>query len=139
VMTGHPKIILSNTVATVIVNVILVLLLVPRFGMLGAAISAASTVILLNCVGLIEVYWIMKIHPYRLDILKPLLAGVGAWLVSFALLQIAPVSAGSALGAFAQIALFLAVYVVLLVVMRFSEEDMMVFKTLRTRLAKQKA
>src|SRR5204862_773939 len=55
VMTGHPKIILTNTITTVVVNITLALLLVPRFGVVGAAIAAASTVILLNAVALIEV------------------------------------------------------------------------------------
>ncbi|QBD81751.1 hypothetical protein EPA93_39580 [Ktedonosporobacter rubrisoli] len=140
VMTGRPRVILTNTVATVVVNIALALFLVPRFGILGAAAAAALTLTLLNIVGLIEVYWIMRIHPYRRDILKPLIAGGVASLVGMLLARFVHVGYGhlAILGTIGLLGMFMLVYASMLMALRFSEEDMMVLDMVRARLAKKK-
>jgi O-antigen/teichoic acid export membrane protein len=141
VMTGRPRVILANTVSTVIVNIILAFLLTPRFGIIGAAIAAALTLVILNIVGLIEVFWIMHIHPYRLDILKPLVAGVGASIVGWLLNRVIQVGYGhfAIFGVLALVLPFALVYILILILLRFSEEDKMVLNTIRAKFAKQKA
>ncbi|GAC1624823.1 MAG: hypothetical protein NVS4B11_20350 [Ktedonobacteraceae bacterium] len=141
VMTGRPKVILTNTVTTVVVNIMLALLLVPHFKILGAACAAALTVIILNIVGLIEVYWIMKIHPYRLDTLKPIVAGAVASVVGLLLNEIVHVGYGhrAIFGTLIGLILpFLLSYVAMLALLRFSEEDLMVFDMVRAKFGKGK-
>ncbi len=140
VMTGRPRVILVNTVITVVVNVTLAILLVPRYGIIGAALAAALAVLILNVVGLIEVYWIMKIHPYRWDILKPLAAGIIASLVTAPLAAVIHPGYGhlAILGALCLVMPLVIVYVALLALFRFSEEDVMVFETVRAKLGKKK-
>ncbi len=140
VMTGRPRVILFNTVSTVVLNVTLALLLVPRFNIVGAALAAALAVIILNIVGLIEVYWYMKIHPYRWDILKPVLAGAGATLVGLFLTHLVHVGYGhkAIFGVLALVIPFMLVYVGLLALLRFSEEDKIVFETVRAKFSNRK-
>ncbi|GAC1652309.1 MAG: hypothetical protein NVS4B12_23650 [Ktedonobacteraceae bacterium] len=141
VMTGRPRVILTNTVTTVVVNILLALLLVPHFKILGAAFAAALTIVILNIVGLIEVYWIMKIHPYRWDTLKPILAGGVACVVGLFLNRFIHVGYGhrAILGTlFALILPFLLSYVATLALLRFSEEDTMVFDMVRAKFGKSK-
>jgi O-antigen/teichoic acid export membrane protein len=130
VMTGRPRLILANTVSSVIVNLSLALVLVPRYSINGAAWAAALTVIILNLVGLIEVYWIMRIHPYRWDILKPVVAGVIAALVGLALTQVIHVGFGhlAILGVLCLVTPFMLIYVSALALFRFDEEDMMLIE-----------
>ncbi|MDQ2714031.1 MAG: oligosaccharide flippase family protein [Chloroflexota bacterium] len=140
VMTGRPRVILVNTVTTVVVNVALAILLVPRYGIIGAALAAALAVVILNVVGLIEVYWIMKIHPYRWDMLKPLVAGIIASLATAPLAALIHPGYGhlAILGALCLVMPLVIVYVALLALFRFSEEDVMVFETVRAKLGKRK-
>ena len=116
VMTGRPRVIMLNTVSTVVVNILLAFWLVPRYFTTGAAIAAALTVIILNIVGLIEVYWIMGIHPYRLDILKPIASGGVAALVGWLLTRFVHVGYGhvAIFGALALIIPFVVVYAAML-------------------------
>lgn len=138
-MTGRPRIILINTVGTVVVNITLALLLIPRFGVMGAAVAAALTVTLLNSVGLVQVYWIMKIHPYRWDMYKPLLAGGVTSILGWTLLPLVHTTYGHAaiFEALTLVITFTLVYVALLALLGFSEEDKMAFEMVTTKLKKK--
>jgi O-antigen/teichoic acid export membrane protein len=139
-MTGRPRVILANTVTTVIANVGLAFLLVPRFGIIGAAVAASLAVIILNTLCLIEVYWIMRIQPYRWDLLKPAVAGGVASAVGLVLLRLIHIDYGYAAipGTLALVTAFTLVYVLILIVLRFSEEDLMVLHAIRAKLGNKK-
>ena len=140
IMTGRPRVILANTFMTIAVNIGLALWLVPHFNVIGAAVAAAVAVIILNLTGLIEVYWIMRIHPYRWDMLKPLVAGGVASLVGLLLLQIIHAGYGyrAIFGVLALVIPFMLTYLLVLALLRFSKEDRMVFDAIRARLGKKK-
>jgi len=139
VMTGRPRTLLMNTIGTVIVNITLALLLIPHFGVTGAAVAAALTVTILNGVGLLEVYWIMKIHPYRQDTWKPLLAGALTAIFGYMLLPIVHTGYGHLAipGTLVLVGSFVVVYGALLAMLGFSEEDKMVFEMASARLRKK--
>src|SRR6266700_3048414 len=96
-----------------------------------------------QCAHTIQVYWIMKLHPYRWDMCKPLLAGGVATLVGMLLLHFVHFQPG--LGDFAileQIGLiipFILVYVLVMWLLRFSEEDRIVFNAVLTRFGRQRS
>jgi predicted RND superfamily exporter protein len=83
----------------------------------------------------------MEIHPYRWDILKPLIAGAVASVAGGLLLRVSPVSYGW-LAIFISLGLvlsFMVVYVLVLALLGFSAEDMMVFDAVRAKLGKKKS
>jgi O-antigen/teichoic acid export membrane protein len=84
-MTGKTIINLINNLAIVLLIIVLNYLLIPRFGILGAAASLAIALSIINLVRLIEVYILLRIHPYRIDFYKPLLAGLSAVTASLIL------------------------------------------------------
>lgn len=135
-MTGRAFINLANTVATIAINIALAFLLVPHFGALGAAVAASTSLIVLGVTGLIEVYWIMKVHPFRWDMLKPIGAGGFAAGMSFLLLHAVPLPDGrvGTLESLGLIIPFVLIYVLVLSLLGFSEEDTMVFDAIRTKL-----
>jgi O-antigen/teichoic acid export membrane protein len=87
-MTGHQKFSFFNSIATVILNIVLGLILTPRYGAMGTAISTAFAIVVINLIRLVEVYVLLKIHPYRWDTLKPLGAGLISALLTGSLLYL---------------------------------------------------
>jgi O-antigen/teichoic acid export membrane protein len=139
VMTGHTRVILANTVVSITVNIGLSFLLVPRFNVIGAAVASALGLAIPNIAGFFEVYWILKILTFRLDMLKSVLAGVVASLVGILLLHFIHVSYGfkAIIGILCLVIPFMLVYVLVLALLRFSKEDLMVFDTVRIRFVKK--
>ncbi|MGA7271080.1 MAG: polysaccharide biosynthesis C-terminal domain-containing protein, partial [Acidimicrobiia bacterium] len=61
------------------------LLLIPPFGVMGAAWAVLGGTVAINLIRVVEVWWFARIQPYDLRILKPMLAagiafGVGRFL-----------------------------------------------------------
>ena len=73
-MTGHPKVNLVNSLCMGLGNLGLMVLLVPRYGALGAATAAASSFMIVNVARALEIWFILKIGPWDRTILKPILA-----------------------------------------------------------------
>jgi O-antigen/teichoic acid export membrane protein len=73
---------LVNNAIAAIVNVAVGLVLIPRFGLVGTAISALGTLTLFQIAVLIEVAVTQNVHPFHLSVAKPFLAGVVALLAA---------------------------------------------------------
>lgn len=132
-MTGHSKISLANSLTSLVISVGLNLLLIPRWGIVGAAAATALCVILLNMLRLIQVYLLHRIQPYNRGFVKPILAALAAasvacvakpWLVFLpAILQLI-------IGT----ALLWGVYAGTIVFLKLDDTDRMVLKRLWARL-----
>ncbi|MGA9750818.1 MAG: oligosaccharide flippase family protein [Acidobacteriota bacterium] len=73
-MTGHPKVNLYNAIFLGPGNLALCLFLIPRYGLVGAAASAAFSWTILNATRAVEVWVLLRIGPWDRTILKPLAA-----------------------------------------------------------------
>jgi O-antigen/teichoic acid export membrane protein len=111
-LSGHPRVTLFDNALVFSANLVLCVILVPRYGMAGAA---TSTLVALCTVTLIQVGQVARlfhIHPFRDDQLRCVLAGGAAAAAAAAITLLSwpspllEVVAGSAL--------FLLVYVVLI-------------------------
>lgn len=78
VMSGHQKFNAVNVVVVTAMNIGLNYLLIPRYGILGAAVATAVSVSIIDAVGLLEVRLLLKIHPYRRAFLKLVVAATAA-------------------------------------------------------------
>jgi O-antigen/teichoic acid export membrane protein len=63
-MAGKSSWNLLNTIAAVIVNVVLNLLLIPRFGISGAAVAWSASILLNNLLPLVQTWRIVHLHPF---------------------------------------------------------------------------
>ena len=90
-MTGHQKKELATNVMALILNIILNLLLIPRYGIIGAAVATSSSLILINVLRVLLVYKIFKVQPITMTLLKLFLIGMSLVLLSFALKKFFPV------------------------------------------------
>lgn len=138
-MTGQLRVLWFNTALRVILNVVLVLLLIPPYGVLGAAWASSLTVVILNLVSLAEVWWILKVQPYRWDMLKPLIAGAAGAVVGLLLMEVTQAGspgASSVANFFASIGLvsvFMLVYALALLWLGLTAEDREVFNAVRAK------
>jgi O-antigen/teichoic acid export membrane protein len=77
-MTGYARLSLYNALGALGLQVVLNLLLIPRFGITGAALASLLVFFLLSAVRLSEVFILLKIHPFGYALWKPLAAGLFA-------------------------------------------------------------
>lgn len=75
-LSGHQLYNAINIAVVTAANIALNLFLIPRYGVLGAAIATAISLAVINVVGLIEVKLLIGIWPYRLSYLKLVAAAV---------------------------------------------------------------
>lgn len=73
---GNTYLTLVNTFILVGVNGLLDVLLVPRFGILGAGIATGSALAIAGLAGVIEIYFLRSIHPYSLRLLRVSIAAL---------------------------------------------------------------
>jgi O-antigen/teichoic acid export membrane protein len=145
-MTGHQKLALSNSLIAVALNLILGVILTPRMGAMGTAISTSAAVGCANFLRLSEVYLLEKLQPYRWDMLKP----IGAVLLSGALTE----GGIYALSRFhvsieflhkhlslelSLIPVFIALYVFFLILFRFGPDDKVILDRLFKKIRKDKS
>jgi O-antigen/teichoic acid export membrane protein len=134
-MSGRSKITLLNSTLHLLLQAGLCLLLIPKHGILGAALASAISTVFLNAIQLLQVYFVLGMHPFRIEFLKPVAAGGGAWLVlSLARASILQTD-NSVLLLVLGFSIFLAVYGLALCGLGFDEEDKAVLQRIRARLA----
>ena len=74
VVSGRSRLMLANNVVVAVVNVVLGLILIPRYGLVGAALAALGGVVLLHTLVTIEVRLAHGVYPVGWLTLKPLAA-----------------------------------------------------------------
>lgn len=131
-MTGHQRLTFLNSLVAVVVNIILGVVLTPRYGAMGTAISTGLALGVVNLMRLLQVRILLKMQPYRREMLKPLAAGVIGALVVEGVLYLLPFQ--SPLQQLALIPVFLVCYCAFIIFFKFSPEDEIVIKALRKKL-----
>jgi len=79
--------ILFNTVANFFLNIALNIMLIPRYGITGAAIATAGSIFFVNSLMLLETYHIKKVQPFSRRQLKPIVAVVPSILAVYLVLN----------------------------------------------------
>lgn len=130
VICGRPRLILGNNTVGLLVNVGLNVLLIPRYGINGAAIATAVTYIFLNIAALMQVYRISAMHPFSRNYVKLLTSSLGL-LGGFSVFGYGSVSYWILPLVFM---LCVVSYVLIVVVTKsFDREDIVLLKTLEKR------
>ncbi|MGQ9673138.1 MAG: oligosaccharide flippase family protein [Candidatus Aminicenantales bacterium] len=133
-MSGRTAISLANASGVLVLNLILNLILIPRHGVLGAAVAVSLALSLVNVVRLIEVWLILRIHPYRVDFLKPVGAGIFAsFVLAVARPRLLPVEGILVRLGIGTLVLF-SFYVAILVLLGISQEEKFVLARIKQKL-----
>lgn len=125
-MTGHQKLSFVNSLAGIIVNVIFGVILTPRYGAMGTAISTGLAVVVLNIARLLQVRLLLKIQPYSWAVLKPLVAGLISAAIAGALFYVLYSIRIPLFACLVLVPVFLAMYFGLIVLFKVGPEDQIV-------------
>jgi O-antigen/teichoic acid export membrane protein len=131
VVIGRPRLALIDYLAVIAIEVGLALWLIPRYGVVGAAIATVAGKAFNNVVPLIQVYRAEGLQPYRRDYWKPICAGIAAALL--AKLVVTATAIGGTLEPVVAGCVIAVVYVGLLLVFGVSEEDRAAIQALARR------
>ena len=77
-MTGHQRMVMTATISSALTAVALNFLLVPAFGILGAAAATATALVVSNSLSLFFVHRFLGFWPYGRRYVKPLISGLTA-------------------------------------------------------------
>jgi O-antigen/teichoic acid export membrane protein len=77
-MAGRAKLTLATSILFLALSLLLDLLLIPRHGLLGAAIANAGATVVVNLLRLWLVHRVLGLGPYDRRFLRPLAAGLAA-------------------------------------------------------------
>ncbi len=132
-MTGRTRLKLVNSIVWSVLLVSGNFLLIPRWGLVGAATATCVAVSVVNLARLIEVWYLYRLSPYSKDLLKPVLSG----LVAFGLTTIvgwwaAPEANVVSLGL--QAIVLYASYAGMLALVGFAQEDRVVLARLSAKV-----
>jgi O-antigen/teichoic acid export membrane protein len=133
-MSGRPALNFANNAAGLVCNIALNLLLIPRFGITGAALSWAAVIFGINAARLIELRLLLGIGPFSTSLWKPA-AGVGtATAIAVATLLWTTRIGMVSLAQIGFVALvFAGSYALMLLLFDPSEEDRTLFRTIAGR------
>ncbi len=131
IMCGRQKLELYNGIIMASLNIVLNILLIPKYGILGAAIATGISIVLVNLTRLVEVYIYFKIHPYKNSFWKPMASGIIAGGLWWGINVITPFKGYAWIGG---IGIFLVLYFVALWSLGLDEEDKIVLGALKRRL-----
>lgn len=132
-MTGHQKVELVNSVTLGLLNVLLNIWLIQRYGMLGAAAATGISIALINTVRVIEVYFLLGMHPYKCSYWKPIAAGaisIGFWWI---LEQFSSFGGWMWIGKMAACGI---VYAATLTLLKLEPEDRVILSAIRRRFVR---
>lgn len=135
-MTGHQRISFFNSLVSVTLNIILGVLLIPRFGAMGTALGTTITLILVNMMRFFEVRMLLNLYPYSWDTLKSLGAGCLSALLVEGGLQL--FNGASLFAHLLLIPVFMTSYVGFLFLFGGSPEDAIVLEGLKRKFFQRK-
>lgn len=130
-MSGRPGLNLVNNSLWLAANFGLNVWLIGRYGIVGAAVGALVSVVFVNALRVVQVFWLERILPFGWSQLKPLGAGLVAALPA---VYAYDAVSGTLARLVVPAATFLPVYGVGLVLLGFEEEDRTLLRRLKRRL-----
>lgn len=136
-MTGRPLANTFNSGFLCVTNILLSLYLTPRYGIIGAAFASALSIAGVQLLRLVEVWYFLKIHPYRSDFLKPIFSTLASVLMLKSIHYYGMNEIRIVMLPFL-FTLYLLSYTGFLWLMKFSPEDHIVLNEMKAKLLKIK-
>lgn len=131
-MSGRSRLELLNVATTLAIDVALCVVLIPSYGLVGAAIANMVALAVVNVIRVIEVWYFMRMFAYDRSYFKPLLAGA-AGAAAAAMSGYLVIGTGSLARVGLLAAMLMAIYVAALVIMGMDKNDKLVLKLIRGR------
>jgi O-antigen/teichoic acid export membrane protein len=131
-MTGHPEYEFYNNIFLVIINIVLNLILIPVYGIMGAAIASAVSFTVSNIIKLLLLFKNTKIHPYNFDYIKLIISMILAYFMVFFLKNLIIFHWFFRLICFSF--LFFCFFIIIYYLFGFSEEDKILIEAITKKI-----
>lgn len=131
-MTGKSWLNIINTVIWLTLQLALSFLLIPGWGVVGAAIAVAGSRAAINVARTLEVFILYRLLPYNRSFFKPILAGFLAVIVGYVTANWV-FRAGNLVGAVIGMGLLLVTYAGTILLLGLSNEDRLVLERVFAR------
>ncbi len=76
VVLGHTRFLFWTNLTGLTLKIVLNIILIPKLGILGAAITSLTSTILLNIICSVKIYTLSKIHPLSKNLFKPVISSI---------------------------------------------------------------
>jgi len=130
---GKTKLIMSNTGVGAVLNVILNFLLIPAYGINGAAIATTISLLTVRTLTFAEVYAITRIQPVKLNYAKVIFSSFISLTFVYAITKFLKVENVTYILVL-MFMLYIGIYFILLLVSRtFEEGDVVIMKAIETK------
>ena len=73
-MIGRIHVNLANSVVMAVMNIVVYFFLIKIYGVMGAAVGNALSLIILNVLTTIQIWYFLRMHPFKKSFYKPLLS-----------------------------------------------------------------
>jgi O-antigen/teichoic acid export membrane protein len=131
-MSGRSDLSLLNTILLFIVSIVLDWLLIPSYGLTGAALAGTLALILVNLLRMVQVWLTLRIHPFKWSFVKPIVAGLSSLVLVHVIRTFVPSEA--LVLDFAYSLLLVVTYVAIIYFLDLDAEDTLVIGAVRRRL-----
>jgi len=138
-MTGRPQINLLNSVLFCLMGTSLNIYMIPRYGIIGAAWVSALSFGTIQLLQLVEVWYLLGMHPFNVDFLKPILSCLLSALLLTAVSHVGLNTTNTLIMILILSAIFLVSYGGFLWLFKLSAEDRIILDNLRERLVKRRS
>ena len=137
VMTGRPQFNLVNSALFCLMGISLNIYMIPRYGIIGAAWVSALSFGTIQLLQLVEVWYLLGMHPFNVDFLKPILSCLLSALLLTAISHVGLNTTNTLIIILILSPLFFISYGGFLWLLKLSAEDRIILNNLRERLLKQ--
>lgn len=134
-MTGHMRLKLANSVMRLGMYLGFSVLLIPRWGIVGAAAAVLASEGIINLTRLVQVYILFRLLPYNRTFLKPIAAGLVTLVVAGIMSRWLLVEANPLVQLAIYGLIILAVYVGVFLVLGLPPEEQAVWKRVHRRIS----
>lgn len=134
-MIGRPNVNFVNAILTAVINIGLYFLLIPRYGMMGAAIAYSTGLLVINVLRTVQVWRFLGILPFKGSLIKVVIAAGASISGTYALLLGVPsLETGSVAMLIPLVLLCWGIYAGCLILLKFDDEDRLILDALGKRL-----
>ncbi len=131
-MTGKQNIEMINNIAMVIINIVLNYFLITAYGVVGAAIATGISIVVINLLRLLEVYFIYKIQPYSRYFIPGIVCGIVSALALYLIGVYLP-GRSCIMSLTSNVAIVVFIFIIPFFIMKPSDDDRLLFKAINDK------
>ena len=129
-MSGKQDIEFVNSIILLVLNIALNLWLIPRYGILGAAMATGTSFALINAARIVEAYILLRVHPYDTNYHKPFISAFVIVIIAM-FLSLLDISGPYWIISMAALCIL---YFIVLYFLGLEYEDKMIWNTIKRRI-----